>query len=168
MPFAPGNRKAYQRRQRLQNLGKCITDGKALGDTTRHINFGLRHIIEDQIYRTLAKDVETTTPDRIYIKQQVDELIADCSALFSRCQRRVADYLRTPRQSFYERSSPKLQAEYLKTLGLDSEVTPTKMDVKKAYRQKMWEAHPDINNSEKATTDAQQINEAYQYLLEVL
>jgi len=51
----------------------------------------------------------------------------------------------------------------IKTLGLSG--NPSESDIKRAYRKKAKELHPDINPSSRAHEEFQQITKAYTYLL---
>ena len=58
----------------------------------------------------------------------------------------------------------KKSKDYYSILGLSKENSPSQDDIKKAYRQKAMEYHPDRNHDKSAEEKFKEVNEAYEVL----
>ena len=154
---------------RIKRAGEAITAGRPVGDTPRTFNYRLILILHQQIELFYgAKYSDAGFTDKQSVQNKLEEFHDDFKDLLSR----LSSYMgRFAREQQERQRNTLLVRHCLEVLELDPNGTYDRIALRTQYRKLARQYHPDQNGNKddpEATQKMQDINEAFEYLKEML
>ena len=145
----------------LEKAGEKITQGVVVADTTKHLMYVLRAVLEQQL-RLFYLEPITDPLQRARVNTFLEDADTEFKAACRRVNQRIHAYLhRAASPSSTEKTGiEKKEARSL--LGVEATATPR--EIKEVYKQRARKLHPDLGGD---TEEMQTLNRAYHTLLEL-
>ena len=154
---------------RIKRAGEAITAGQPIGDTPRTFNYRLRLVLMQQIelfYGATYSGAGFTDKDGV--KKKIEDFHDDFKDLLQRLSSFMGQFSREQKD---RQRNTLLVRHCLEVLELDPDNHYDLLAVKAQYRKLARNVHPDHNgnhDSLEATKKMQDLNEAFDYLKEIL
>ncbi len=166
-----GNSAGNQRHKavRIKRAGEAVTTGQPVGDAPRTFNYRMRLIVTQQVelfYGTVYSDAGFT--DKQGVKEKVEDFHDDFKELLQRLSIYMGHFAREQKE---RQRNTMLVRRCLEVLELDPNNTYDLLAVRTQYRTLARAYHPDNNGNQgdtEVTVKMQDINEAFEYLKEIL
>jgi len=157
------NHREVHRKKLLTTSGERIIAGEVIAETPRSLSFNLSLIIEQQLKLFYGRQIRSATAS-LRMHKIVEDALFEVKQAFSRVGVRMKPVIDSEKVTIdldVSLQSLGAKAAACRLLGVEPNATPD--EIKKAYREKAKEAHPDHNGT---TEEMQKINEAYALLVE--